>query len=114
MIDYALRRRFAFFEFEPAFNTEGFKSYQALISNRKFDSLINTVADLNKVISEDPSLGSGFQIGHSYFSTGEVVDDAWLSEVVEYELLPLIKEYWFDEPSKVEQWTLKMRGAING
>lgn len=114
MIDYALRRRFAFFEFEPAFNTEGFKTYQASISNRKFDSLINTVASLNKAISEDPSLGNGFRVGHSYFCTGELVDDAWLSDLVEYELIPLINEYWFDEPSKVEQWTLKLRGAING
>jgi hypothetical protein len=114
MIDYALRRRFAFFEFAPAFNNEGFKEYQASIANRKFDNLINTVEALNKVITEDPSLGDGFRIGHSYFCTGEVVDDAWLSDLVEYELVPLIREFWFDEPSKVEQWILKLRGAING
>jgi 5-methylcytosine-specific restriction endonuclease McrBC GTP-binding regulatory subunit McrB len=114
MIDYALRRRFAFFEFEPAFVSDGFKTYQASIANRKFDSLIDAVDTLNRTISEDPSLGSGFRIGHSYFCTGEVVDDAWLSDLVEYELIPLIKEYWFDEPSKVDQWILKLRGAIRG
>lgn len=114
MIDYALRRRFAFFEFEPAFATEGFKKYQASIANRKFDSLIDTVSAMNKTISEDASLGSGFRVGHSYFCTREVINDAWLSDLVEYELVPLIKEYWFDEPSKVEQWTLKLRGAIHG
>lgn len=113
MIDYALRRRFAFFEFEPAFATEGFKTYQASIANRKFDSLIDTVAAMNKAISEDASLGSGFRVGHSYFCTGDVVDDAWLSGLVEYELVPLIKEYWFDEPSTVEQWMLKLRSAIH-
>ena len=114
MIDYALRRRFAFFEFEPAFETEGFKTYQSTIANNKFDKLIETVSSLNKIISEDASLGSGFRIGHSYFCTGEVVDDAWLSDLVEYEFIPLIKEYWFDEPFKVEQWTLNLQGAIHG
>lgn len=114
MIDYALRRRFAFFEFEPAFATEGFKTYQASIANRKFDLLIETVDAMNHFIAADGSLGSGFRVGHSYFCTNEMVDDAWLSDVVEYELLPLIKEYWFDEPSKVEQWSQKLRGAIHG
>lgn len=114
MIDYALRRRFAFFEFEPAFAIEGFKTYQASIANRKFDALVDTVHAMNSAITEDTSLGCGFRVGHSYFCTNEVVDDIWLFELIEYELVPLIKEYWFDEPSKVEQWALKLRGTING
>lgn len=114
MIDYALRRRFAFFEMEPAFSSEGFRTYQNTIQNPKFDSLINTVESLNKAIAEDASLGSGFRIGHSYFCTSDIVDDAWLTNVIEYELLPLLNEYWFDEPSKVEQWALRLRGAIHG
>ncbi|USK58244.1 AAA family ATPase [Peribacillus asahii] len=112
MIDYALRRRFAFFEFEPAFESEGFKKYQARIANIKFDRLIETVITLNSEISEDASLGSGFRIGHSYFSTNDGIDDEWISEVVEYELIPLLKEYWFDELSKVEYWTGNLRGAV--
>lgn len=114
MIDYALRRRFVFFELEPAFNQEGFRTYQSSIANRKFDALISTVCSLNQVIAEDPSLGSGFRIGHSYFCTNDIVNDEWLASVVEYELLPLINEYWFDEAAKVEQWTQKLRGAIHG
>lgn len=66
MIDYALRRRFAFYEFEPAFETDGFMEYQANIAYKKFDKLIETIISLNKVISEDEALGSGFRIGHSY------------------------------------------------
>lgn len=112
MIDYALRRRFAFFEFEPAFDSEGFKKYQASIENGKFGSLINTVAALNQVIIEDASLGNGFRIGHSYFSSKNEIDDEWLSEIVEYELIPLINEYWFDEPSQVEYWNSKLRSSI--
>jgi 5-methylcytosine-specific restriction endonuclease McrBC GTP-binding regulatory subunit McrB len=73
MIDYALRRRFAFFEFEPAFSTEGFKEYQESIANQKFDSLVDIVISLNRIISDDASLGSGFRIGHSYFCTGDII-----------------------------------------
>jgi hypothetical protein len=70
------------------------------------------VTALNHTISEDPSLGSGFRIGHSYFCTGDIINDAWLSELVEFELVPLLQEYWFDEPSKIEQWSSKLRSAI--
>ena len=114
MIDYALRRRFAFFDMEPAFQSDGFKTRQNIIQNLKFDSLIATVESLNKVITEDASLGGGFRIGHSYFCTSEVIDDEWLTSVVEYELIPLLQEYWFDETSKVECWSLRLRGAIRG
>lgn len=114
MIDYALRRRFAFFEFEPAFDSDGFKEYQSKVNNQSFNNLVNTVVALNEDIADDPSLGSGYRIGHSYFITKEKVDNSWLYDLVEFELLPLIKEYWYDEPSKVEFWASKLSGAING
>ena len=114
MIDYALRRRFAFFDMEPAFSSDGFKNRQAAIQNTKFDALVSMVELLNKAVAVDASLGVGFRIGHSYFCTSELVDDAWLSSVVEYELIPLLLEYWFDEPLKVESWSARLRGAISG
>ena len=82
MIDYALRRRFAFFDMEPAFSSEGFTKKQNSFQNFKFDALIASVELLNKAITEDVSLGAGFRIGHSYFCTSELIDDAWLSSVV--------------------------------
>ncbi|MDR3158616.1 MAG: AAA family ATPase [Zoogloeaceae bacterium] len=116
MIDYALRRRFAFFDLGPAFQSDGFKARQAWIRNPKFDALIAMVESLNREIGEDASLGMGFRIGHSYFCASErdVIDDVWLSSVIEYELLPLLKEYWFDEPSKVERWTNKLQSVLDG
>ena len=114
MIDYALRRRFAFFDMEPAFSSVGFKDYQAKIQNLKFDMLVNKIEFLNKTIGEDASLGMGFRIGHSYFCTNDIIDDAWLSSVIEYELVPLLHEYWFDEPSKAESWINQLRDALNG
>ena len=112
MLDYALRRRFAFFDMKPAFDTEGFFEYRKKLANKKFDKLITTVENLNKVISTDDSLGEGFCIGHSYFCNLNHVSDKMLSDIVEYELIPMLKEYWFDEPLKVQEWTNNLRSAV--
>ena len=112
MLDYALRRRFAFFEMSPAFSSAGFQAYKAKINNIKFDRLIETVERLNEAITEDDSLGEGFRIGHSYFCTNLNISDEWLRSVVEFELIPLLKEYWFDEPAKAKEWSLALREAI--
>jgi len=113
MIDYALRRRFAFYEIEPAFDSEGFQSIVERSDHMKFSALVDRVKELNEVISKDESLGDGFRIGHSYFCTDEEITDDWLVSVVKFELIPLLNEYWFDEKSKIEDWTRKLRGALN-
>lgn len=112
LMDYALRRRFAFFDFAPAFSSEGFKNYLAEKNSQKLESLITAVESLNNTISSDESLGDGFRIGHSYFCTDGEITDEWLKSVVEYEVIPLIKEYWFDEPTKVRDWSATLRSAI--
>lgn len=112
LMDYALRRRFAFFAFAPAFSSEGFKNYLAEKNSQKLESLITAVESLNNTISSDESLGDGFRIGHSYFCTDGEITDEWLKSVVEYEVIPLIKEYWFDEPTKVRDWSATLRSAI--
>ena len=112
LMDYALRRRFAFFDFAPAFSSEGFKNYLADKNSQKLESLITAVESLNNTISSDESLGDGFRIGHSYFCTDGEITDEWLKSVVEYEVIPLIKEYWFDEPTKVRDWSATLRSAI--
>mgnify|MGYP000045620404 FL=1 len=80
----------------------------------KFDALINTVKHLNEIIASDESLGEGFCIGHSYFCNliPNSIDQQVLSSIVEYELIPLLKEYWFDEPSLVKEWSGNLRSAI--
>ncbi len=112
MIDYALRRRFAFFDVAPAFDSDGFKQYLTEKNNNKLDKLILVIKTLNDTISSDESLGDGFRIGHSYFCTNKEITDRLLQSIVEYEIIPLIKEYWFDEPTKVRDWTANLRGAI--
>ena len=114
MLDYALRRRFAFFELRPAFDTESFAAYQEGFASEKFDRLVACVVKLNEAIASDESLGDGFCIGHSYFcrmSPDDVTDEK-LSEIVDYELVPMLREYWFDEPSKVDDWADKLHRSI--
>lgn len=114
MLDYALRRRFAFFDLKPGFSSEGFRAYKSDLDNRKFDTLIQCVENLNARIAADESLGEGFCIGHSYFCniSPDELDNAKLSGIVEYELIPMLKEYWFDEPLKVKEWSDNLRSAI--
>ena len=114
IMDYALRRRFAFIEFSPAFETDGFKNKQKEIHNDKYNNLITEIIELNKYIVEDNSLGKGFQIGHSYFipEKNTVIDDYWLRNLVNFELLPLIEEYWFDNPSEINTWTNRLKDSI--
>lgn len=116
-IDYALRRRFSFFTIEPGFDTDGFKKYQKKLNSPVFDKLIDRVKDLNDEILKDDSLGSGFCIGHSYFcnlntcTNDALLDDALL-DIVDFDILPMLSEYWFDEPSKVERWENNLHGVF--
>lgn len=115
MIDYALRRRFSFFEIEPGFNSEGFNNYQKAFANETFDALIDQIKNLNKEITEDKALGRGFQIGHSYFCGREQAGctDEWMRSVVEFDILPMLSEYWFDEPTKLQRWEKNLRGVFD-
>lgn len=112
MLDYALRRRFAFFEFSPAFRTDGFRQYLQNKNNKKFNNLIAVIERLNIAIENDDSLGRGFRIGHSYFCTDKPIDDMWLNAIITYEIIPLLNEYWFDEPNKVKDWEYRLYEAI--
>ncbi|MDY4787891.1 MAG: AAA family ATPase [Bacilli bacterium] len=114
MMDYALRRRFAFFTMVPAFDNKEFQDYLDLFTNEKLNKLIKVVKKLNEDIIGDVSLGKGFVIGHSYFCNldKEANLDVALSNIVEYELIPLIEEYWFDEPQKVEEWSNDLRDIV--
>lgn len=112
IIDYALRRRFAFFEFEAAFESDGFKKYLEEKNCDKLYKFIETVKKLNTDIRNDESLGKNFCIGHSFFCFDDDIDDYLLKSVVDYEIIPLLNEYWFDENDKVEEWSYLLHEAI--
>ena len=115
MLDYALRRRFAFVELCPAFESDGFSEYCDGLRNEVFEALVREVKSLNCAIAEDESLGEGFCIGHSYFCNmkPETCTGAALASIVEYELIPMLKEYWFDESKKVQDWERRLRKALH-
>ena len=112
MIDYALRRRFSFFEVEPGFDSEGFIHYQNGLNNETLNELINKVKDLNREISLDKSLGKGFCIGHSYFCGRDVCTEEWLHSIVDYDILPMLSEYWFDDANKLQRWENILQGVF--
>lgn len=114
VLDYALRRRFGFFQMVPGFNSAGFARWQQEVGSPILDNLVSDVINLNNAIAEDPALGTGFAIGHSYLAKAENAepDDTWLFSVVEDELIPLLEEYWFDEPAKAEEWASRLRAAL--
>lgn len=109
MMDYALRRRFSFFDVEPAFGKPQFKEYlKGYISDPAVVSkVISRFTDLNKKIAdeENSGLGKGFCIGHSYFCNPPVegqTDQEWYDTIIEFEVSPLLDEYWWDDKNKAE------------
>ena len=115
LIDYALRRRFSFFEIEPAFTSDGFLHYQAALDNETFNALVEQIKKLNLEIKNDPVLGPGFRIGHSYFclDAPAACTTDWMCSVVEFDILPTLAEYWFDAPDKLQVWKDKLLGVFN-
>ena len=109
LIDYALRRRFAFFEMRPALDHPGFLRHVEAVGSVRLEALVDVVRRLNQRIAEDEALGPGFQIGHSYLCLpaadpeNPAGADADVASVVRYELAPLVREYWFDNPAAMDE-----------
>ena len=109
LIDYALRRRFAFFEMWPALDHPGFLRHVEAVGSARLEALVDVVRRLNQRIAEDEALGPGFQIGHSYLCLSAAGpenpagSDADVTSVVRYELEPLVREYWFDNPAAMDE-----------
>ena len=110
MMDYALRRRFSFFDIKPAYDSEKFKEANKayLTSESKYAEMIEGIVSLNEEIAKDKSLGEGFMIGHSFFCPPEdfapkgsapepETINKWLASVIRYDIAPLLKEYWFED-----------------
>jgi 5-methylcytosine-specific restriction enzyme B len=114
MVDYALRRRFGFVRLEPAFGSERFSDH--LLGEDVPETLIKRIVDrmgeLNRSIAEDTrNLGPGFEIGHSFFVPGsddENRDEDWYERIIRHEIEPLLHEYWFDQPDRVEQQVARL------
>ncbi|MBX0314656.1 AAA family ATPase [Planococcus glaciei] len=105
-IEVALRRRFAFVALNPTFNE---KWRQHLINSNVSGEMVSqihqTIERLNQEIVKDYQLGNGYAIGHSFFSNKPeyMNEKSWFDGIMEFEILPLLEEYYFDRPAVVEQ-----------
>lgn len=108
VIDYALRRRFCFIDIDPAFENEKFKNYlkNQNVNDKLIDKIIKNFTDLNNIIKKDRTLGKGYTIGHSYFC--DKLDDEEYKNIIEYEIAPTLREYWFDNEEKAEKEIKKL------
>lgn len=108
LVDYALRRRFAFATVSPAWGRTQLRQHlQAVLGEAPFvERIIRAMRDLNQQIASDGDLGTGFRIGHSWFCAGPAEGESlrgWWDDVVETEIEPLLREYWFDRDAALDQ-----------
>jgi len=110
VVDYALRRRFAFVALQPKLGSPKLRTHllHAGVSPSSLDTMIARIGALNDaIVSDTASLGPGFAVGHSYFCAGPTdAEDAasWYARVIRTEIAPLLREYWFDAPQKAKSW----------
>lgn len=102
LVDYALRRRFAFYDLNPAYKSNKYRKFliEKNVPQEVADEIIYKISALNKrIASEYKGLGSGFCIGHSYFCPRDGISsfEQWYKNIIKYEIGPLLKEYFFDE-----------------
>jgi 5-methylcytosine-specific restriction protein B len=109
ILDYALRRRFVFVTLRPQYESEQFRRWllERAMKSELVDLIISRMSALNRQIKDDPLLGENYQIGHSYFTPrGDnfaSLDIEWYRSIVRTEIVPLLKEYWFDNPKKADE-----------
>jgi 5-methylcytosine-specific restriction protein B len=106
LVDYALRRRFVFVDLAPEVEGDSFATFLGTkgLDRSTVARITRLVSGINRLISADAQLGRGFMIGHSYFCEPPPTNHgAWLDDVIRYELLPLLEEYWFDAPERLAQ-----------
>lgn len=117
MVDYALRRRFVFVDVDPGFEAPRFAEFLRLegADNALIKRIVNDMRELNEEIKKDrANLGPGFCVGHSFFCSGipdTGPDSNWYAGVISSEIMPLLREYWFDDLEKVSQWEKRLLAA---
>lgn len=117
LVDYALRRRFAFLALDPGFSEKAFTTHLGKhgLNPTQTRHVIQQMEALNQEIEKDEAnLGKGYRIGHSFFTpTAPVPDfDKWFQSIVRYEIMPLLEEYWIDDPKLVQQFRITLTEGI--
>lgn len=97
-LDAALRRRFRFIEMMPEAGllTQEVKDENGKVTEIKLKDLLT---DINERICA--LIDREHQIGHSYFMKVKTIDD--LRETFQYEIIPLLQEYFYDDYENILQ-----------
>ncbi|PKK34750.1 hypothetical protein BWI96_20795 [Siphonobacter sp. SORGH_AS_0500] len=105
LVDYALRRRFAFADLSPEFGADFQKHLENQnVSTGVIHKLVDKIKVINEVIHNDRQLGGGYLIGHSYFTHPQEPFQEWYKRIIKLEIAPLLREYWFDQPELAEEY----------
>ena len=118
LVDFALRRRFAFFDLEPQLNDawREWVNQESGIPTEFLADIAGRITALNDQIAADRNLGPQFRIGHSHVTPhGKPPNEdhtEWFAEIVETEIAPLLREYWFDDPNRAEEETQKLLSGL--
>jgi hypothetical protein len=118
VVDYALRRRFAFVDIEPSLHSSKFRGLLSGygFGNDLIEALISRIGMLNHdIVSDVANLGPGFAIGHSFFCNAPTPEEeprSWYDRIISTEILPLLREYWFDAPSKASDWEERLLAPL--
>lgn len=117
LVDYALRRRFAFLTLDPGFSEKAFTTHLGNhgLAPGQISHIIHQMEALNLEIEKDETnLGKGYRIGHSFFTPTSPVPDfhKWWQSVIRYEIMPLLEEYWIDDPKMVQQFRITLTENI--
>lgn len=112
-MDYALRRRFSFIEIEPQFKSNKFQMYLKKCNEYRYlEKILNIIDNINQSILEDETLGKNYMIGHSYFCNLEELSKNDINEIINFDIIPLIEEYWINNESKFLEFKNELLGAI--
>jgi 5-methylcytosine-specific restriction protein B len=115
IVDFALRRRFAFFNLEPVLGKAWRKwCVEKGIADGFCDKIEARFNELNQQISSAVGLGPQFCIGHSFVTPGKPISDApsWFRAKVLTEIGPQLEEYWPDSPATAKEATDKLLSGI--
>ena len=100
IMDYALRRRFCFISLQCQYQQleQWLKANDCHVSPQK---IINSIETINQGIKAELK-SSDYEIGHSYFMKKGLTQSMW-EQIIAMQIKPLLEEYFFDQPEKVEE-----------
>ena len=100
LVDHALRRRFGFIRLRPQYDVLERFLLKNNITPAMTNSLVSTLKEINRAIDDQ-----NYEVGTSFFmqdasSLRENLPIIWKTEIE-----PYLEEFFYDQPSKVNQFT---------